>query len=175
MTSVRPSHGPAAGELPAERPPVFDPRNICDYLGDMSKKSPPEGALYVRLPATAVDKLDRAAEALGMRKKDLVAGLVSRYVDPDSRRGLGELGALATRKVTVELGEPAATVGAYSFQAYDPPEVMNAEQAGQFLQIDEPLVVEMAESGKLPGRKLGAAWRFSRAALVAWLSAPVPR
>ena len=35
---------------------------------------------------------------------------------------------------------------------------------------------EMAEAGKLPGRKLGfgpgAVWRFSRAALVAWLSGP---
>jgi excisionase family DNA binding protein len=122
----------------------------------MPKKTEPEGALFVKLPAAAVDKLDRAAEALGMRKKDIVAGLVTRYVDPDSRRGLNALG----------------TLGAYSFQPYDPPEVMNAEQAAEFLQIDAAVVVEMAEAGKLPGRKLGAAWRFSRAALVAWLSAP---
>ena len=47
---------------------------------------------------------------------------------------------------------------------------MNAEQAAQFLQIDEATVVELAEAGKLPGRKLGTDWRFSRAALVAWLS-----
>jgi hypothetical protein len=33
----------------------------------------------------------------------------------------------------------------------------------------------MAEAGKLPGRKLGAVWRFSRAALVAWLSGPEKR
>src|SRR6059058_187846 len=138
----------------------------------MPKKTAPEGALYVRLPAAAVDKLDRAAEALGMRKKDLVAGLVSRYVDPDSRRGLSALGALSTHKVTVDVAEAGPTVGSYSFQAFDPPEVMNAEQAGQFLQIEEAVVIELAEAGKLPGRKLGAAWRFSRAALVAWLSAP---
>jgi excisionase family DNA binding protein len=141
----------------------------------MPKKTPPEGALYVRLPAAAVDKLDRAAQALGMRKKDLVAGLVSRYVDPDSQRGLSALGSLSTRKVTVDLGEVGPTLGSYSFQAYDPPEVMNAEQAAQFLQIDEAVVIEMAESGKLPGRKLGAAWRFSRAALVAWLNTPEKR
>jgi excisionase family DNA binding protein len=49
---------------------------------------------------------------------------------------------------------------------------LNAHQAGQLLQIDEATVVTMAEAGKLPGRKLGDAWRFSRAALVAWLSAP---
>ena len=141
----------------------------------MPKKPAPEGALFVRLPATAVDKLDRAAEALGMRKKDLVAGLVSKYVDPDSRRGLSALGALSSRQVTVDLGEPAATVGAYSFQAYDPPEVLNAEQAGQFLQIDEATIIELAEANELPGRKLGAEWRFSRAALVAWLSTPQKR
>ena len=139
----------------------------------MSKKTPPETALYVRLPANAVDKLDRAAEALGVHKKDLVAGLVSKYVDPDSQHGLSALGSLSQpRRVTVDLGEPAPTMGSYSFQPYDPPEVMNAEQAGQFLQIDEKVVSELAEAGKLPGRKLGNTWRFSRAALVAWLAGP---
>jgi len=149
----------------------------------MPKKTAAEGALFVRLPATAVGKLDRAAEALGMRKKDLVAGLVSKYVDPDSRRGLSVLGSLATHKVTVELGQKDATVGSYSFQPYEsppaagsPPEVLNAEQAAALLQIGEVVVREMAETGKLPGRKLGfgpgAVWRFSRAALVAWLAAP---
>jgi hypothetical protein len=141
----------------------------------MPKKTSPEGALFVRLPADAVDKLDRAVQALGMRKKDLVAGLVSKYVDPDSQRGLSALGSLSTRKITVDLGEPGPVRGSYSFQPYDPPEVMNAEQAGQFLQIDEAVLIEMAESAKLPGRKLGAAWRFSRQALVAWLSAPEKR
>src|ERR1043166_2071279 len=103
----------------------------------MSKKNSPETALYVRLPATAVDKLDRAAEALGVRKKDLVAGLVSKYVDPDSQRGLSALGALSQpRRVTVDLGETAPSLGSYSFQAYDPPEVLSAAQAAQLLQID---------------------------------------
>jgi len=139
----------------------------------MSRKSPLETALYVRLPPTAIDKLRRAAEALGVHKKDLVAGLVSRYVDPDSHHGLSALGALSQpRRVTVDLGEPGLTMGTYAFQPYDPPEVLNAEQAGQFLQIGEPVVIELAEAGKLPGRKLGTVWRFSRAALVAWLAGP---
>jgi hypothetical protein len=141
----------------------------------MQRKTSPEGALFVRLPAAAVDKLDRAAEALGMRKKDLVAGLVSKYVDPDSRRGLTTLGTLSTHRAIVDAREAAPAHGAYSFQPYDPPEVMNAEQAGQFLQVDEAIVIEMAESGALPARKLGAAWRFARAALVAWLSKPEKR
>ena len=141
----------------------------------MSKKPPVETALYVRIPTAAVDKLHRAAEALGVHKKDLVAGLVSKYVDPDSARGLSALGSLAQpRRVTVELGDTGPTLGAYSFQAYDPPEVMSAAQAGEYLQIDEVVVLELAEAGRLPGRKLGNAWRFSRAALVAWLSSAEP-
>ena len=141
----------------------------------MPKKPPAESALFVRLPTTAVDKLDRAAEALGMRKKDLVAGLVSKYVDPDSPPGLHALGSLSSHKITLDLADKGATGGWYSFQHYDPPEVMNAAQAGQFLQIDEEVVIEMAASGQLPGRKLGGDWRFSRAALVAWLATPEKR
>jgi excisionase family DNA binding protein len=141
----------------------------------MPRKPAPEGALFVRLPVTAVEKLDRAAGALGIRKKDLVAGLVTRYVDPDSDRGLDALGALATQRAAGELREAGFARGSYSFRAYEPPEVMNAEQAAQFLQIDDSVVLELAEAGKLPARKLGAAWRFSRAALVEWLSKPEKR
>jgi excisionase family DNA binding protein len=143
----------------------------------MSRKQPPaERALYVRIPTTAVDKLGRAAEALGVHKKDLIAGLVTRYVDPDSPRGLDALGALSQpRRVTVDMADPGPTLGSYSFQAYDPPEVMSSGQAAQLLQVEEAVVIELAEAGQLPGRKLGRVWRFSRAALVAWLSQPETR
>jgi hypothetical protein len=136
----------------------------------MPRKSPLETPLYVRLPSNAVDKLDRAAAALGIAKKDLVAGLVTKYVDPDTQRGLNELGTLPNRPMFIRSGPP--TVGSYTFQPYDLPEVMNAEQAGQFLQIDERNVIELAEAGTLPGKKIGPVWRFSREALVAWLSTP---
>lgn len=140
----------------------------------MSRKNPPETPLYVRLPASASAKLDRAAAALGVAKKDLVAGLVTRYVDPDSSRGLSELGTLATHRPVFGDGN-GPTLGSYTFQAYErqePPEIMSAEQAARFLQIDERLVVELAEAGQLPGKRLGSVWRFSRDALVAWLSTP---
>jgi excisionase family DNA binding protein len=137
----------------------------------MSKKTPSESALFVRLPTNAVEKLHRAAEALGMRKKDLIASLVSKYVDPDNRRALSALGTLSGHKVSVDIAESSPTMGSYSFQPFDPPEVMSAEQAAQFLQVEEKVVVELAEAGQLPGRKLGALWRFSRGALVAWLAA----
>jgi excisionase family DNA binding protein len=143
----------------------------------MSRKPASEGALYVRLPAIAVDKLDRAAEILGVHKKDLVAGLVTKYVDPDSRRGLDELGQLSQpRRIAVELGDQqGVAVGSYSFQPYELPEVLTAAQASQLLQVPEATVLELAESGQLPGRKLGAVWRFSRAALVQWLAEPQSR
>jgi excisionase family DNA binding protein len=119
----------------------------------MPKKPPPETPLYVRLPAS---------EVAGIPKKELVAGLVERYVDPDSARGLRALGQ--------------GTMGSYSFQPYDDaPEVMNADQAAALLQVEVKLVIELAEQGKLPGRKLGPHWRFSRAALVEWLSEPEAR
>jgi excisionase family DNA binding protein len=136
----------------------------------MSRKPVADAALFVRLPAATAAKLDRAAEALHVRKKDLITGLVSTYVDPDSQRGLDALGVLASPRV-LRAGDPGS-MGSYSFQAYEPPEVMNAAQAAEFLQIEESGVIELAEARKLPGRKLGSAWRFSRAALVAWLSTP---
>src|SRR5258708_2115840 len=102
----------------------------------MPRKNPPQTPLYVRPPSAASAKLDRAAAGLRLHKKDLVAGLVSKYVDPDSHTGVTELGTRATRR-TFERPGGSPMMGTYSFQPYDPPEIMNAEQAGQFLQIDE--------------------------------------
>ncbi|HTL34209.1 MAG TPA: helix-turn-helix domain-containing protein [Kofleriaceae bacterium] len=138
----------------------------------MPRKSPPETPLYVRLPNAASDKLERAAAALGVKKKDLVANLVTTYVDPDSKQGLSALGRLATRKA-LDTNQTGPMLGSYSFQSYsqDFPDVMNSRQAGHFLQIEEKLLIELAEKGELPGKKLGPVWRFSREALVAWLAA----
>ena len=145
----------------------------------MPKRSAPqpEGALYVKLPAQAVDKLDRAAEALGVHKKDLVAGLITRHVDPDSQQGLQALDAMSNpRRITTDdLRGPSPTMGAYSFQAYDsgpPPEIMTVEQTAELLQVEMALVLELAESGQLPGRRLGSTWRFARKAIIEWLGTP---
>jgi excisionase family DNA binding protein len=137
----------------------------------MPVKKPTQTPLYVKLPTAAVDKLHRASEAFGIPKKELVAQLVTRYIDLDSQRGLAERGAGSTKPLAAT-GERAAMVGTYSFHPYDPPEIMTAEQAGQFLQISEANVIELADAGKLPGKKLGPVWRFSRDALVAWLATP---
>ena len=118
----------------------------------MSRKVQPESPLYVKLPQNAVEKLHRAAEQLGVHKKDIVAGLVTKYLDP--------------------MAPPGPTLGSYSFRPYELPEILSSEQAGQFLQIEEKNVIELAEAGKLPGKRLGPVWRFSREALVAWVSTP---
>ena len=134
-------------------------------------------ALFVRLPAAEARKLDRAAHAVGAAKKDLVAGLVARYVDPDSDDGLHllrRLGAEAPgampRRVVVEADEPQLVVGHHSFRPADLSEVLTPAQAAALLQVDEDAVLALAEEGQLPGRRIGDEWRFARAALVAWLS-----
>ncbi len=134
-------------------------------------------ALFVRLPAATARKLDRAAHAVGTPKKDLVAGLVARYVDPDSDRGLTalrRLGATAPggspRRVVVEADDPALVVGHHSFRPADLPDVLTPAQAAAFLQVDEDAVRALAEEGRLPGRRIGDEWRFARAALLAWLA-----
>jgi excisionase family DNA binding protein len=147
-------------------------------------------ALFVRLPVETAQRLDRAAVALGVRKKHLVAGLLGRYVDPDSASSLKALTSLTLAGADVRGGRPSdepsraadrPVRGVYSFQPYEASpegptlEVLNVEQAAHLLQIEAALVVELAESGKLPGRKLGTAWRFSRAALVEWLAQPEVR
>ena len=117
------------------------------------------------------------------RFRGRIPGSLRRFGATDRRRTRGrrrrwrrELSDRCLRiGIAVAAGTTGPTLGSYSFQPYDPPEVMNVEQAADFLQIDEAVVLEMAEAGKLPGRKLGAAWRFSRAALVTWLAQPEQR
>lgn len=126
--------------------------------------------LFVRLPAEHAARLDRAAARVRAAKKDLIAGLVDRYVDPESPEGLARLRELAEpRRVVVELGERTQVVGHAAFRALDPPEVLTAEQAAELLAVPVEELVELAGRGELPGRRIGERWRFSRAALLDWL------
>jgi excisionase family DNA binding protein len=127
--------------------------------------------LFVRLPSEHAARLDRAAARVPAAKKDLIAGLVDRYVDPESAEGLAALRDLATpRRVVVDLGEKAPVVGHAAFRATEPPVVLDAEQAAELLSVPAADLIELAERGELPGRRIGAAWRFSRQALLDWLA-----
>lgn len=127
--------------------------------------------LYVRLPSSAADKLDRAAFELRTSKQDLVTGLVSRYVDPDTPSGLRALERIGagTRRVVVESADDTLTVGHHSFVPSTASEVLTTPEVADLLRIDEATVERMAADGELPGRRLGDEWRFTRAAVLRWL------
>jgi excisionase family DNA binding protein len=48
-------------------------------------------------------------------------------------------------------------------------EVMNLEEAAAFLRLTPEAVRQLAETQRIPARRVGEAWRFSRPALVEWL------
>jgi excisionase family DNA binding protein len=49
-------------------------------------------------------------------------------------------------------------------------EVLTLEEAAALLRLSVVVVRARALSGDLPGRAFGDEWRFSRAALLAWLA-----
>src|SRR5262249_28415780 len=117
-------------------------------------------ALYVRLPNDAADKLDRAAFELRVAKQDLVADLVENHLYHV---------AGGTRRVVVESLDDSLTVGHHSFTPIEELEVMTLDEAADMLRIEPEQLAKLAESGDVPGRKLGDEWRFTRTALLAWL------
>jgi excisionase family DNA binding protein len=103
--------------------------------------------LFVRLPADSAERLSRAAFELKTPKRELIAGLVDRY-----------------------LGAEDVVVGRAATHVREP-DVLTVEQLAQLLQIDERTIRSLAASGELPGRKIGRHWRFSRQAVLDWLAA----
>ncbi|MDO8210620.1 helix-turn-helix domain-containing protein [Conexibacter sp. CPCC 206217] len=145
--------------------------------------------LFVRLSAEQGERLDRAVTAIDARKKDLVAGLVDRYVDPDSPAGLealravaeigrGELaGAVAVRTPRDDVTEAGtADPDAVADTALDSPDrpILTPAGAATLLGVREVDVLELAEHGELPGRRVAGAWRFARHALIAWVAHAPP-
>jgi len=119
-------------------------------------------ALYVRLPNDAAEKLDRAAFELRVAKQDLVTDLVENH--------LGAIGG--TRRVVVESVDDSLTVGHHSFTPAARLEVLTLDEASELLRIDAEELTKLAESGDVPGRRLGDEWRFTRSALLNWLGNP---
>lgn len=56
----------------------------------------------------------------------------------------------------------------------DTPEVLTLEEAATLLRVKDAELSEAVERGDVPGRRIGTQWRFSRAALLAWLAAAEP-
>jgi excisionase family DNA binding protein len=105
-------------------------------------------ALFVRLPRREAELLDRAAFEGRTSKRELVTAMVKRFLVEE---------------------EPDLVVGRAHFRPAEPPEVLTLEQAAELLQVEPAEVAALAEAGDLPGRRIGDAWRFPRAALLEWL------
>lgn len=52
----------------------------------------------------------------------------------------------------------------------EPPEVLTEAEAAQLLRLERGTLIDLAMSGQIPGRRVGDDWRFSRAALLGWLT-----
>ena len=127
------------------------PRRETDYT-----------ALYVRIPTAEAEKLHRAADVLRSSKRELITKLVAHF-DPED--------PVWTREVAGPLPGAQAewSVGQHSFQPAAELEILTPAQLAGLLQVEEEIVVELAEKGELPARKVGDEWRFSRSAILAWL------
>jgi excisionase family DNA binding protein len=128
------------------------PRREADYT-----------ALYVRIPTAEAEKLHRAADVLGRPKRELITRLVAQF-DPQDPVWTTEVAGSA-------LGAQAEwSVGQHSFRPAAEMEILTPAQLAGLLQVEEEVVVELAEKRELPGRKVGEEWRFSREAILAWLA-----
>ena len=139
--------------------------------GDMPER-PQHTGLFVRIPNEQASRLDRASAAAGAPKKDIVAGLVARHVDPDTPHGIEALREIAhtgARRIVIEGEERQMQPGFGFFSPTPQSEVLDADGAAELLRVERETVVSLAEGGDLPGRSLDGEWRFSRQALLDWL------
>jgi excisionase family DNA binding protein len=126
-------------------------------------------ALFVRLPLEEAEKLDRFAFERRIPKRDVVRRLVAERLD--------DADVLWHRSPPMPLPIPPGAevvVGRADFVPTDAPEVLTVDEAAELLQADPEAVRALAESGELPGRKIGDEWRFLRRAVLAWLGGAEP-
>lgn len=109
------------------------------------KPERPTSPLFVRIPRAEAERLDRASFELKRPKQELVAEAIR----------------------TLEVPRPP--VG-FAPPSPVPPEVLTTAQLAELLQVEEEVVHTLARRKELPGRKIGRDWRFSRAAVLAWLA-----
>jgi len=105
--------------------------------------------LYVRLPRAQANALDRLVDATGRRKQQLVSEMIGDRL---------EVGRAEVREAALPIpGDGDA--------------VLTIEELAALLRVDADAVLSRACRGDLPGRRLGDTdWRFSRAAVLAWLA-----
>ena len=91
-----------------------------------------------------------------------------RTTDDDPTR---RASASSPSRIEIDLGDAPVVVGHHAFHAAAQPDVLDAAQAAELLAVDEQAIVELAEAGELPGRRVAGEWRFARRAVLDWLAA----
>src|SRR4051794_41476484 len=94
-----------------------------------------QNALFVRLTPDQAGRLDRAAAALPARKKDLIGGLLERFVHPDTPAGLAALRDQLRPPVTLGLGHPQPVGGHAPFPPAPEPQGLDAAAAAARLVV----------------------------------------
>jgi excisionase family DNA binding protein len=112
-------------------------------------------AIFARVPRAEAEKLERLSYELKVPKQAIIAGLLARHPEP------GEEASETGGNVSV---------GRVGFRPDPAPDVLTLEQLAALLQLDVEMARGLAETGDLPGRKLGDEWRFARDSVLAWLS-----
>ena len=64
----------------------------------------------------------------------------------------------------------APTVRATDPQVHGSHDVLTLEEAAELLRVSPDELLHGARNGEVPGRRIGAQWRFSRSGLMAWLA-----
>src|SRR3954463_13701107 len=92
-------------------------------------------ALFVRLPVSQAEKLDRAAFELKVPKQQLVTALLQHY----SPQQLTRLPGLESgrRRVVVESEVDDMAVGSHSFRPFEQAEVLSPGEVADMLQVEE--------------------------------------
>ena len=47
-------------------------------------------------------------------------------------------------------------------------EILTVREVAEYLRLGESTIYRLAQEGKIPGRKIGGTWRFSRQAIKNW-------
>jgi excisionase family DNA binding protein len=129
----------------------------CYHLDISGYHKPERTPVFLRLPHAEAQRLDDASRRLGTPKNRLVADLVASHLAADDPPAA--IGALK-----------GAPIGRASFGAVEEPEVLTLEQLAELLSLEVEATLALAEAGEIPGRRLGEEWRFSRRAIIDWLS-----
>ena len=117
-------------------------------------------ALFVRIPQAQARALDRLAFESGRPKQAVVSELLSQYIGEPAEG----------RRVMIETREePGTVIGRHAFRPFEP-DVLTVEDLADLLQVDPATIEQLAAAGELPGRRIGGAWRFARAAVLDWLA-----